>query len=101
MANGDIQLRGLATAALLKANFDQGNDHLGMFLPFIVDSVASLPNDDFSVQDLKECLRATHGLSIPQETLRILITRAKRKGFLRSEAGRYFRLPKVYEAKAS
>ena len=99
MAKGNIQLRGLATAAILKANFDQGNDHLGMFLPFVVDSVASLPHDDFSVQDLKECLRASHGLSIPQETLRILITRAKRKGFLRSEVGRYFRLPKVYEAK--
>ena len=97
MAKGTVQIHGLATVALLKANFDKGNDHLEMFLPFVVDSVASLPRDDFSVLDLQECLRDIHGLFVPQGTLRILITRAKRRGFLRREGGRCLRLRKVYE----
>ena len=89
-------IRGLATVALLKANFDKGKDHLGMFLPFVVDSVANLPRDDFSVHELQECLYDRHGLSVPQGTLRVLITRATRKGFIRREEGRCFRLTKVH-----
>ena len=95
MTKDTAPIRGLATVALLKANFDKGKDHLGMFLPFIVDSVANLPRDDFSVHELKECLYDRHGLSVPQGTLRVLITRATRKGFIRREEGRYFRLTKV------
>ena len=95
MTKDTTPIRGLATVALLKANFDKGKDHLGMFLPFIVDSVANLPRDDFSVHELKECLYDRHGLSVPQGTLRVLITRATRKGFIRREEGRYFRLTKV------
>ena len=92
------QIRGLATVALLKANFDQGNDHLEMFLPFVVDSVANLPHDDFSVLDLQECLRATHGLSVPEGILRVLLNRVRRRGGFRREDRRYLRLTKVYEA---
>ena len=92
------QIRGLATVALLKANFDQGNDHLEMFLPFVVDSVASLPHDDFSVLDLQECLRTAHGLSVPEGILQVLLKRVRRRGFLRREDRRYLRLTKVYEA---
>src|SRR2546425_332237 len=32
---------GLATVALLKANFDEGSDHIAMFLPFVLDAVAA------------------------------------------------------------
>ena len=92
------QIRGLATVALLKANFDQGNDYLEMFIPFVVDSVASLPHDDFSVLDLQECLRTTHGLSVPEGILQVLLNRVRRRGFLRREGRRYLRLTKVYEA---
>ena len=98
MTKDTAQIRGLATVALLKANFDKGKDHLEMFLPFVVDSVANLPDDGFSVPDLQKCLRDTHGLSVPQGSLRILITRATRKGFLRREGGRCFRLQKVHAA---
>ena len=90
-------IRGLATVALLKANFDKGKDHLEMFLPFIVDSVANLPRDDFSIHELQKCLLDRHGLSVPQDPLRLLITRAKKKGFIRREAGRCFRLMKVHQ----
>ena len=91
-------IRGLATVALLKANFDKGKDHLEMFLPFIVDSVANLTRDDFSVHELQECLRDRHGLVVPQGTLRVLITRASKKGYVQREGGRCFRLMKVHQA---
>ena len=97
MTTDTTPIRGLATVALLKANFDKGKDHLDMFLPFIVDAVVNLPRDDFSVHELQKCLLERHGLSVPQAALSLLITRAKKKGFVRREAGRYFRLLKVHQ----
>ena len=34
-------VRGLVTVALLKAQFDQGNDHIGMFLPFLFGHIGA------------------------------------------------------------
>ena len=92
------EVRGLATIAILKANFDKGNDYLEMFLPFIVDSMARIPRDDFATYELQERLRETHGLSVPQGVLNTLLTRAKRRGFVRREGGKYLRNPKVLAA---
>lgn len=68
-----------------------------MFLPFIIDSVANLPRDDFSIHELQRGLLDRHGLSVPQDPLRLLITRAKKRGFIRREEGRYFRLMKIQQ----
>ena len=92
------EIRGLATVAILKANFDKGKDHLEMFLPFLVDSMARIPRDDFTTHELQERLREAHGLSVPQGALKTLLTRAKKRGFVRREGGKYLRNPKVLSA---
>jgi hypothetical protein len=83
--------RGLATVALLKANFDAGKDHIEMFQPFVLDCIAQIPREDFSVDDLKDAMRARHSLAIPADTLRVLLGRLVRKKVVRREAGRYVR----------
>ena len=35
--------KGLATIALLKTNYDQKQDHIGMFIPFVLDSILVPP----------------------------------------------------------
>ena len=67
--------RGLATIALLKANFDEGNDHIGMWQPFVLDAVVSLDNDDFQVEEVQEAIVSRHGLKVPIVILRTLLKR--------------------------
>lgn len=84
-------ITGLATVALLKANYDEGRDHIAMFMPFVLDAVASLPSDDFDVANVRDAVFTRHRLSIPDATLRTLLNRAASKGAVKREYGRYFR----------
>lgn len=84
-------VRGLATLALLKANFDCGVDHIDMIEPLVLDCIAAQSTDDFSVDMIKACLLDAHGLRVPAAAVRIALTRAKRERFLFEEGGRYFR----------
>ncbi len=45
--------KGLATLALLKANYDAGKDHIEMFVPFILDAISIHPSGDFAAEDIK------------------------------------------------
>jgi hypothetical protein len=84
--------KGLATVALLKSNFDAGHDHIGMFQPFVLDSIRSLPAPDFLLEEIREQLAARHGLAVPVHSLRVLLNRAVHDKYIRREAGRYSRV---------
>ncbi|HVA61577.1 MAG TPA: hypothetical protein VNG13_13735 [Mycobacteriales bacterium] len=84
-------VRGLATVALLKANFDSGRDHISMFEPFVIDTLATMDLDGASVEDVQRALRHRHRLSLPLNTLKTLLGRAKDRRLLRRDGGRYFR----------
>jgi len=86
-------VKGLATVALLKVNFDAGRDHIGMFLPFALDVIRARPTDGFPLADVKADLLSRHGLNVPANTLETILTRAARRGFIQREEGRYFRRP--------
>ena len=89
--------RGLATLALLKVYFDRGRDHIGMFLPFVLDALASRKTDDFALKDIQSELSERHGLVVPAPALGTLLTRAVRRGYVRRDAGRYFRVAGKYK----
>lgn len=89
--------KGLATVALLKVNFDAGRDHIGMFEPFILDAASGFAADGFVVEDLQKRLIERSQLSIPANTLRTLIHRSVKRGFVRREGGRYFLTEKPIE----
>ena len=82
-------VRGLATVALLKAHFDQGNDHIGMFLPFLLDTARHMQVTNADAETIKNAIAERHGLAIPTPTLRTLLKRARRHGISR-EGGHYF-----------
>ena len=87
--------RGLATVALLKANFDAGRDHIGMFEPFVADTLCSMTLDGASAEDVQAAVRERHKINLPLNTLRTLIGRETKKGLIRREGGRYFRTDKT------
>ena len=83
--------RGLATVALLKTNFDKGHDHLGMFQPFLLDTISGLAKDDFQVDEIRDAMFSRHGLVVPSQTLDTLLRRTSKSGLIRREYGWYFR----------
>ncbi len=100
MSNKDRRaaVRGLATVAMLKVNFDAGRDHIAMFGPFVLDAVASLGREDMSSEDVGAAIRDRHQLSIPVNTMKTLLGRLVKDEYLRREGGRYFRTEKQIAA---
>ena len=92
MKSSESASRGLATLALLKANFDEGHDHIGMFQPFLIDAISNLDKDDFKVEQIKDAMLSRHGLAVPIHTLRTLLVRTSKGGLVRREYRRYFRV---------
>lgn len=92
-SNEDPQpsIRGLATVALLKARFDEGVDHIDMFMPLVLDTIANMATDRFTVVEAQQLLQQRHGIAMPQGTLATLLKRAARKGILKREFASYVR----------
>lgn len=88
-----ISAGGLVTVAFLKARLDEGSDHLGIFMPLVLDVVAHLQALNFTTAEVQEALATSHGVAMPEDTVATLLKRATRKGYLLREAGRYRRNP--------
>ena len=82
--------RGLATVALLKVNFDAGRDHISMFEPFVLDTLAHLHGDGLTADEVRAAVNQRHELSLPVNTVRTVLGRAVKAALQRREGGRYF-----------
>jgi hypothetical protein len=91
-------VRGLATVAMLKANFDAGRDHIAMFGPFVLDAVASISRPDIAAEEVCKAMRQRHQLAIPLNTMKTLLGRMVKDGYLIREGGRYFRSEKQIDS---
>jgi predicted transcriptional regulator len=80
---------GLVTVAFLKARLDEGSDHLGMFMPLVLDVLSRLSPASFTTEEIQETLAKDHGVAIPQQTVATLLRRAVAKGYLLRDMGRY------------
>ncbi|MBU2585501.1 MAG: hypothetical protein KKH32_09240 [Bacteroidetes bacterium] len=89
---------GLVTIAYLKAQLDSGSDHLGIFMPLILDVITQLQSRTFTTADIQDGLGATHGVAMPQQTITTLLKRAISKGYIVRESGRYSKNPKHHAA---
>jgi len=83
--------KGLATLALLKANFDSGIDHLDMLLPFAADCMVCYPQDNFTAEDIRSSLAERYGLQVPLASMQLILTRATHRKLISRHGGRYFR----------
>ena len=91
MTTAQAQVRGLATVALLKVNFDSGEDHIDMFVPFVLDAARGFNQDLFSLRDLKSALQNRFQLAVPEHTLLTVLSRACKRKYIRRQDGRYHR----------
>ena len=89
--HGGSARRGMATIAYLKARFDAGMDHLGMFQPFVEDAICAADVDEIELPVVQRLVQQATSLSIPTDIVKTLLRRAARKGLLTRRGGRYFR----------
>jgi hypothetical protein len=90
----------LVTVAFLKAQMDAGNDHLGIFVPLVLDVIGRLPLSAFTVEDIQLALSTTHNVSMPKHVVATLLRRVAKK-YLELRAGIYMRTPGVDIPKSS
>lgn len=83
----------LVTVAYLKAQLDEGSDHLGIFMPLILDVIAQLQLESFTTVDVQSSLGALHGIAMPQQAVATLLKRATTKRYVLRESGRFTRNP--------
>jgi len=89
----EVHAGGLVTIAFLKASFDEGNDHLEIFMPLVLDVLKRLPAHTFATSDVQDALAVDHRVAMPQQVVSTLLKRATHKKYLIREAGRYRRNP--------
>jgi hypothetical protein len=89
----EVRAGGLVTLAFLKARLDEGEDHLGIFMPLVLDVVPGLANRNFVVSDVQSALAETHGVAMPQAAVATLLKRAVRRHILIRDAGRFHANP--------
>ena len=73
------------TYALIKSLYEQGEDYLDSFWPFVLKVIPS--NDYFDYADIQTFLLSEFELKIPLHVLRTTITRIKAKKFIEQKRG--------------
>lgn len=80
-ANG-ASLKGIATLAILKVNWDERRDYIGNFVPLVAHCLRESGAKAASVPELQESVLTTFGLRIPQGALQTILHRAAREGLV-------------------
>ena len=82
MTNQETKAQVLTSLAILKVNWDRGQDYIDNFVPFIAQSLIQYPQDEISLPELQQKVYVDFGLSIPQGPLKTILKRASRRGFV-------------------
>lgn len=75
------------TYALIKSLYDQGEDYIDSFWPFVIKALG--PNKSSDLNIMQKTLKDKHGLEIPLHVIGVILTRAKRRGYLTQEKQKY------------
>ncbi len=72
------------TYALAKTLYEQRKDYIDTFCPFLLKVLPS-NLDSLNLVSIQEKIKEDYGLSIPEHSLKSIITRAKKKGYVTVE----------------
>ncbi|MCG7852775.1 MAG: hypothetical protein MIO92_09655, partial [Methanosarcinaceae archaeon] len=76
----------LASLAILKVNWDtSGLDYIECFVPFVVECIRQSSEDVVSLNALQEDLKTKFAIDMPLNALKMVLTRTRKRGFLRKE----------------
>jgi hypothetical protein len=83
----------LTGLAVLKVNWDRlGKDYVENFVPIVVECLRGAADDEVALPELQNSIREQFGLLLPLNSLRVIIKRAAKRGFLRRDSGVFYRV---------
>ena len=91
MTGLNSKVQALTSLAILKANWDRGQDYIENFVPFIAQALVQRPHAEVSLPMLQEIVRQEFGLNIPQGPLKTILRRAARRNYVKHSQHVYIR----------
>lgn len=79
----------ITSLAILLVNWDDGKDYIDNFVPFVGQCIISLNPEVVSSQELQELLQRDFGLRVPQNTIKSILKKAERRGYVRRTGEAY------------
>lgn len=90
MANNKITPT-IVSLAILKVNWERRRDYLEIFVPMVAEAIRLFESDIVTVPDLQRKLLEQFGLAIPQNTLKTILIRTKKHGYIHQKDHAYYR----------
>jgi len=81
------RLQKLYTYALIKSFYDEGEDYLDAFWPFVIRVI--LPENFIDLKSIQDNVKLQFYLEIPLHVLQTILNRAKRRGYIKQERKQY------------
>jgi hypothetical protein len=72
----------ITSLAILKVNWDKGQDYIDLFIPFVAECLRRSPTPEVSLKDIQQCIREQFGLQVPQAALATVLSRASKRGLV-------------------
>ncbi|MCK6580686.1 MAG: hypothetical protein L6Q98_21550 [Anaerolineae bacterium] len=80
----------IVSLAILKINWENKKDYLDIFVPLVAETIRLSHEDIVTAPTLQEEVRAKFGLVIPQNTLKTILNRVRKNGYIRLENRIYY-----------
>lgn len=88
----------ITSLAILLVNWDQGKTYLDNFVPFVGRCIVLLQPEVVSIQDLQQKMLDEFGFRIPQNSLKTILKKSERKGYIHREDNAYIPNYEVLQA---
>ena len=75
----------LVSLAILKTNYENNRDFLEIFVPIVAEAIRISNEEIVTIGDVQKDVEQQFGLTIPQNTLKTILSRVKKRGYLRQE----------------
>lgn len=75
--------------AILLVNWDKGKSYIDNFVPFIGQCIVTVRPKVVSVPELQQKMQDDYGLRIPQNSLKTILKRVAKKGYIQPEHNAY------------
>lgn len=79
----------VTSLAILIVNYDRGQSYIDNFVPFICQSLLILRPAVVSVADLQLQIKQDYGLQVPQNSIKSILKKAERRGYVERENNAY------------
>src|SRR5262245_58917666 len=86
--------RAITSLAILKVNWDKGHSYVDNFVPFVAECLRTASYNVVSLPELQTAVANSFGLIIPLSTLKVILDRVFRAGYVKYENRIYVRTNK-------